>query len=84
MTADATPMIHVTRVGTRHEPAFNVVARPLWGGDAAECIHYGTHFSSMFRRCCPDRTTTKRIDADNRMAVLAKLREEAVSRWPGP
>ena len=62
-----------------HEPAFNAVARPLIGESSGEdYIHYGTHFTNMFMRCYPDRVTTHRIHAEDRLAVLEKLRVEAV------
>lgn len=62
-----------------HEPAFNAVARPLLGEPADEdYIHYGTHFTNMFMRCYPERATTQRIHAEDRLAVLEKLRLEAV------
>ncbi|MGI5460082.1 2-oxoglutarate and iron-dependent oxygenase domain-containing protein [Streptomyces sp. CA-249302] len=61
-----------------HEPAFNAVARPLAATDPAEHIHYGTHFTSMFRRCYPDRVTTRRMDEEGGLKVLARLREEAL------
>ncbi|MFF4272906.1 2OG-Fe(II) oxygenase family protein [Streptomyces sp. NPDC001536] len=61
-----------------HEPAFNAVARPLSRPDGDEYIHYGTHFTSMFRRCYPDRVTTRRMDAEGGLKVLDRLREEAL------
>ncbi len=61
-----------------HEPNFNAVARPLSDPASQEDIHYGTHFTNMFLRCYPDRITPKRIHAENRLATLDQLREEAV------
>ncbi|MFI7402485.1 2-oxoglutarate and iron-dependent oxygenase domain-containing protein [Streptomyces sp. NPDC049541] len=61
-----------------HEPNFNAVARPQADADPGEYIHYGTHFTSMFRRCYADRITTRRMDAEGRLKVLDRLREEAL------
>ncbi|WP_267244979.1 2OG-Fe(II) oxygenase family protein [Streptomyces sp. PR69] len=63
-----------------HEPAFDTTLRPLTAapGAAAETLHYGTHFTRMFTRCYPDRAATRRIQAENRMAVLHRLRAAAV------
>jgi isopenicillin N synthase-like dioxygenase len=61
-----------------HEPNFNAVARPLSDPASEEYIHYGTHFTNMCLRNYPDRVTTKRIYAEDRMATLDRLREEAV------
>ncbi len=49
-----------------HEPSFQAVARPLDAPEADEFIHYGTHFTNMFMRCCPDRSTTARIEQEDR------------------
>lgn len=62
-----------------HEPAFDAVARPFSSRNP-EYIHYGTHFTSMFTRCYPERITTRRIHAEDRLTVLAKLREDALRR----
>ncbi|WTW99342.1 MFS transporter [Streptomycetaceae bacterium NBC_01309] len=79
---------HKVRLDTRerfalayfHEPNFAAVARPLLRpGHEDEFIHYGTHFTSMFMRCYPDRITTKRIAAEGRLSVLEELRREAVT-----
>ncbi len=77
---------HKVRLNTRerfalayfHEPNFNAVVRPMSDPASDEYIHYGTHFTNMFRRCYPDRITTARIYAENRLAILDRLREEAV------
>jgi len=61
-----------------HEPNFNACVRPLSDLASEEYIHYGTHFTNMFLRCYPDRITTQRIYAEDRLAVLDRLREEAV------
>ncbi|MEU1180192.1 2-oxoglutarate and iron-dependent oxygenase domain-containing protein [Streptomyces sp. NPDC005820] len=60
-----------------HEPSFQAAARPLDGTDDTEFLHYGSHFTAMFLRCYPDRVTTRRIHAEDRLSVLEKLREEA-------
>lgn len=62
-----------------HEPSFQAVARPLKGGGADEFIHYGTHFTNMFMRCYPERTATARIEKEDRLAVLERLRKEALN-----
>jgi hypothetical protein len=62
-----------------HEPNFNAVVRPLDEPDGEEYIHYGTHFTNMFLRCYPDRTTTRRIEAGNRLSILATLRDKALA-----
>ncbi|WP_260327152.1 hypothetical protein [Streptomyces sp. TLI_185] len=54
------------------------MARPTAAPDSGEYIHYGTHFTSMFRRCYADRVTTRRMDAEGRLKVLDRLREEAL------
>jgi hypothetical protein len=61
-----------------HEPNFNACVRPLDDPTGDDYIHYGTHFTNMFMRCYPDRVTTRRIIAEDRLAVLAGLRDEAV------
>lgn len=63
-----------------HEPSFNSGIRP-WlkrnAGDQDEFIHYGTHFTNMFIRNYPDRVTTKRIFAEDRLTALEALRTSA-------
>ena len=76
-----------------HEPNFEAVARPLFDPAAAdEFIHYGTHFTNMFMRCYPERITTARIEEEDRLTVLERLRQEALNSctrprravsWPG-
>jgi 2-oxoglutarate dioxygenase / 2-oxoglutarate/L-arginine monooxygenase/decarboxylase len=76
---------HKVRLNTRerfalayfHEPNFNAVVRPLSDPASEEHIHYGIHFTNMFLRCYPDRITTTRIHAENRLETLDRLREEA-------
>ncbi|KAK2014486.1 2OG-Fe(II) oxygenase [Colletotrichum eremochloae] len=59
-----------------HEPSFQAVAKPLPGYDTGqsprEGIHYGTHFTNMFLRNYPERITTKRMHAENRLVLLQK------------
>jgi isopenicillin N synthase-like dioxygenase len=62
-----------------HEPSFQAVARPLDALDADEFIHYGTHFTNMFMRCYPERSTTARIEQEDRLVVLERLRKEALT-----
>ncbi|GHE50813.1 2OG-Fe(II) oxygenase family protein [Streptomyces capitiformicae] len=62
-----------------HEPAFQAVARPLDATGADEFIHYGTHFTNMFMRCYPERAATARIEKEERLAVLERLRKEALN-----
>jgi isopenicillin N synthase-like dioxygenase len=72
---------HKVRLGTAerytlayfHEPAFGAAVRPLDGTDDA--IHYGTHFTSMFTRCYPERVTTERIHREGRLQTLELLRQ---------
>ncbi len=60
-----------------HEPNFNTTIRPLTDGD--DKIHYGTHFTNMFMRCYPDRITTQRIVAEDRLKTLAALAEKSAA-----
>ncbi|NEA66180.1 isopenicillin N synthase family oxygenase [Streptomyces sp. SID12488] len=62
-----------------HEPSFQAVARPLDAPEADDFIHYGTHFTNMLMRCCPDHWTTARIEREDRLAVLERLRKEALN-----
>jgi isopenicillin N synthase-like dioxygenase len=72
---------HKVRMATReryalayfHEPNFVASARPLFDQAREERIHYGSHFTNMFMRCYPDRITTRRIHAENRLAHLEGL-----------
>jgi isopenicillin N synthase-like dioxygenase len=57
-----------------HEPNFEATARPLFDPSSAESIHYGTHFTNMLMRCYPERITTRRILADERLAHLPRMR----------
>ncbi len=62
-----------------HEPNFNATIRPLDDPDGDDHIHYGTHFTNMFLRCYPERITTRRIESDNRLSVLANLRDQSLT-----
>jgi isopenicillin N synthase-like dioxygenase len=62
-----------------HEPNFNAVVRPLDDPDGEDYIHYGTHFTNMFLRCYPDRITTRRIEAEDRLSILKALRDKALA-----
>ena len=72
---------HKVRMNTReryalayfHEPSFVASARPLFDATREERIHYGSHFTNMFMRCYPERITTQRIHAENRLAHLRSL-----------
>ena len=57
-----------------HEPTFETTARPLFDPKSTEEIHYGTHFTNMFMRCYPERITTRRILAEDRLSHLPRLR----------
>jgi isopenicillin N synthase-like dioxygenase len=57
-----------------HEPNFEANVRPL-DEPEADPIHYGTHFTNMFVRCYPERVTTLRIFDEDRLSVLAELRD---------
>jgi len=79
---------HRVRLNTRerfamayfHEPHFEACVRPLTHPTGDEFIHYGTHFTNMFMRSYPDRVTTQRILDEDRLTILAWLRQEAVLR----
>jgi 2-oxoglutarate dioxygenase / 2-oxoglutarate/L-arginine monooxygenase/decarboxylase len=53
--------------------------RPLDDPNGEDYIHYGTHFTNMFLRCYPDRITTRRIEAEDRLSILAALRDKALA-----
>ncbi|WP_046472421.1 hypothetical protein, partial [Allosalinactinospora lopnorensis] len=63
-----------------HEPNFDACVRPLTDPAGSAYIHCGTHFTGMFMRCYPDRITTGRILAEDRLAVLSRMRSEALKR----
>ncbi|MEC4819660.1 MAG: 2OG-Fe(II) oxygenase family protein [Scytonema sp. PMC 1069.18] len=60
------------------EPNFNACIYPLFDPSSDEPIHYGTHFTNMFMRCYPDRITTRRILDEDRLSILARLKNEAL------
>ena len=70
---------HKVRLNTRerfalayfHEPNFEAHARPLFE-DSGECIQYGEHFTNMFLRCYPERITTKRLLAEDRLGKFLR------------
>ncbi|MEV2221341.1 2OG-Fe(II) oxygenase family protein [Nocardia vinacea] len=53
-----------------HEPAFDTVLRPISGPADGEAVHYGLHFTRMFMRSYPDRSTTRRIVAERLLSHL--------------
>ncbi len=62
-----------------HEPNFNAIIRPLAEPASGDYIHYGTHFTNMFLRCYPDRITTRRIEAEDRLSVVQDLRDKTLA-----
>lgn len=45
-----------------HEPSFGaVLQRTDKEGGETESVHYGEHFTNMFKRCYPDKSVTKKI-----------------------
>jgi 2-oxoglutarate dioxygenase / 2-oxoglutarate/L-arginine monooxygenase/decarboxylase len=44
-----------------------------------EKIHYGTHFTNMFMRNCPERVSVKRIHDEHRLKLIDRLRSDAFS-----
>jgi isopenicillin N synthase-like dioxygenase len=62
-----------------HEPNFNATVPPLADPDSDDRIHYGTHFTNMFLRGYPDRITTRRIEAEDRLSVLQDLRDKTLA-----
>ncbi|SFC26685.1 2-oxoglutarate and iron-dependent oxygenase domain-containing protein [Streptomyces aidingensis] len=90
-TLPATPYRMLPRAAGRivldyfHEPNFAACLRPLGtaaatatGGAASPpFLHYGSHFTHLFARRHPDRGTTRRIIAEERLAVLDDLRYTA-------
>jgi isopenicillin N synthase-like dioxygenase len=59
-----------------HEPSFDAGIRPMLGPDHGY-LHYGTHFTDLYLRRYPDRCTSQRIIAEDRLAVLADLSRRA-------
>ncbi|WP_131746854.1 2OG-Fe(II) oxygenase family protein [Frankia sp. Cppng1_Ct_nod] len=72
---------HKVRLNTRerfalayfHEPNFEAYLRPL-SGLGTEYIRYGTHFTNMFMRSYPERITTRRILAEDRLSFFVAAR----------
>lgn len=60
-----------------HEPGFNACVHPLLDPTSTDYLHYGTHFTDIFMRANPDRSTTLRIRAEDRLAILDRLRQTA-------
>lgn len=56
-----------------HEPNFTASVRPLGDPASDEVIHYGSHFTSMFVRCYPERATTRRLLDENRLSAAGTL-----------
>jgi isopenicillin N synthase-like dioxygenase len=71
---------HKVRLNTRerfalayfHEPHFEADAWPLRDPSSRERIQYGMHFTNMFMRCYPDRITTRRIVAEDRLGDFSR------------
>jgi 2-oxoglutarate dioxygenase / 2-oxoglutarate/L-arginine monooxygenase/decarboxylase len=59
-----------------HEPAFDTGLRPVVD-PAHGYIHYGTYVTDVFMRRYPQRLTTQRIQAEDRLSVLATLSRRA-------
>jgi isopenicillin N synthase-like dioxygenase len=60
-----------------HEPDFDTGIRPFAERDDPPFVHYGTHFTSMFMHTYPHSSATRRILAEDRLAVLAGLAQRA-------
>jgi isopenicillin N synthase-like dioxygenase len=60
-----------------HEPTFDLGLRPLVETEEPGYVHYGTHFTTIVMQTWPDRITTQRIQAEDRLAVLAGLSRRA-------
>ncbi|CAM3976385.1 isopenicillin N synthase family oxygenase [Kibdelosporangium persicum] len=59
-----------------HEPAFDAGLRPVLD-PAHDYVHYGTYLTDVFMRRYPQRVTTQRIKAEDRLSVLATLSRRA-------
>jgi isopenicillin N synthase-like dioxygenase len=57
-----------------HEPNFSCSVRPLLGENEPDEFFYGKHFTDMFMRCYPERSTTRRIEALGLYAGLESIR----------
>ncbi|HZU59262.1 MAG TPA: 2-oxoglutarate and iron-dependent oxygenase domain-containing protein [Actinocrinis sp.] len=60
-----------------HAPNFQACVRPLNEASRDDFVHYGTHFTTTYLRRFPARATTLRILAEDRLSVLAGLRQQA-------
>lgn len=56
-----------------HEPNFGCSVRPLIGDNRPDCFFYGKHFTDMFMRCYPERSTTLKIIEENRYQTLESI-----------
>jgi 2-oxoglutarate dioxygenase / 2-oxoglutarate/L-arginine monooxygenase/decarboxylase len=54
-----------------HAPNFQSCVRPAASAFGEGCLHYGTYITNAFMRRYPERVTTLRILAEERLAVLA-------------
>nr|VFJ88583.1 MAG: Isopenicillin N synthase [Candidatus Kentron sp. H]VFJ90676.1 MAG: Isopenicillin N synthase [Candidatus Kentron sp. H]VFJ96839.1 MAG: Isopenicillin N synthase [Candidatus Kentron sp. H] len=78
--------IHKVTLSTRerfsmayfHEPDFNARVYPLTHPSGEDPLFYGEHFTNMFMRCYPERTTTRRIVDENRLSVLTDLKNKVL------
>lgn len=60
-----------------HSPNFQTCVRPLNEASRDDFLHYGTHFTTTYLHRFPARATTLRILAEDRLCVLAGLRQQA-------
>ncbi|ADP80609.1 2-oxoglutarate and iron-dependent oxygenase domain-containing protein [Pseudofrankia inefficax] len=71
---------HKVRLNTRaryalayfHEPRFQARIRSVSGENDGDSLHYGSHFTRMFMRSYPERVTTRRILAEDRLSRLVR------------
>nr|VFK55271.1 MAG: Isopenicillin N synthase [Candidatus Kentron sp. TUN] len=57
-----------------HDPDFNSCVRPL--GNSEEYIFYGEYFTKIVMKSYPERDVTRRIMNENRLSVLATLKDK--------
>ncbi|MBE9177215.1 isopenicillin N synthase family oxygenase [Oculatella sp. LEGE 06141] len=82
---------HKVRLNTRerfalayfHEPKFSRCVRPLFWPLGNDHIDYGTHFTNMFMRSYPDRITTRRIIAEDRLTNWTRFAQSPRERVAG-
>ncbi len=60
-----------------HEPNFDTGIRPFAEPAEPQFVHYGTQFTSMFMQNYPHKPTSRRIMAEDRLAILAGLARRA-------